>query len=183
MRHLQASAGIVITASHNPPEYNGYKVYGSDGGQITKDTAGRVITEIRGIHSFAGIRKADRAEAEAAGLIVWLDSAMDDAYISAVTAVSRNPETIRQTSDQFRVLYTPLHGTGNKPVRAVLDRLGFQQVRVVPEQELPDRISPRSSRRTRRNATLSRSRSRRRRNGMRISLWERTRMRIEWVRS
>lgn len=138
VRHLQASAGIVITASHNPPEYNGYKVYGSDGGQITKDTAGRVIAEIRGIHSFADIRKADRAEAEAAGLIVWLDSAMDDAYISAVTAVSRNPETIRQTSDQFRVLYTPLHGTGNKPVRAVLDRLGFQQVRVVPEQELPD---------------------------------------------
>lgn len=183
VRHLQASAGIVITASHNPPEYNGYKVYGSDGGQITKDTAGRVIAEIRGIHSFADIRKADRAEAEAAGLLVWLDSAMDDAYISAVTAVSRNPETIRQTSDQFRVLYTPLHGTGNKPCAPCWIASASSKCASSRSRSCRIRISPRSNRRTRRNGTLSPSRSRKRRNGMRTSLWERTRMRIGWVPS
>lgn len=142
VRNLKASAGIVVTASHNPPEYNGYKVYGNDGGQITPHTASRVIAEIRGIESFANIQKLSRGEAEAQGLLVWLGQEMDEAYLSAVASVSQNEDIIRASSDSFRVLYTPLHGTGNKPVRAVLDRIGFQQVRVVAEQELPDGSFP-----------------------------------------
>ena len=142
VRNLKASAGIVVTASHNPPEYNGYKVYGNDGGQITPHTASRVIAEIRGIESFASIQKLTREEAEAQGLLVWLGQEMDEAYINAVASVSQNEDIIRASSDSFRVLFTPLHGTGNKPVRAVLDRIGFQQVRVVAEQELPDGSFP-----------------------------------------
>lgn len=142
VRNLKASAGIVVTASHNPPEYNGYKVYGNDGGQITPHTASRVIAEIRGIESFASIQKLSREEAEAQGLLVWLGQEMDEAYINAVASVSQNEVIIRASSDSFRVLFTPLHGTGNKPVRAVLDRIGFQQVRVVAEQELPDGSFP-----------------------------------------
>ncbi|EPY05525.1 glucose-1,6-bisphosphate synthase [Paenibacillus alvei TS-15] len=142
VRNLKASAGIVVTASHNPPEYNGYKVYGNDGGQITPHTASRVIAEIRGIESFASIQKLSREEAEAQGLLVWLGQEMDEAYINAVASVSQNEDIIRASSDSFRVLFTPLHGTGNKPVRAVLDRIGFQQVRVVAEQELPDGSFP-----------------------------------------
>lgn len=142
VRRLQASAGIVVTASHNPPEYNGYKVYGADGGQITSDTAKRVIGEIRGISSLAEVKKLSRVEAEAQGLLVWLGEQMDEAYVSAVAAVSLNPNVIRATSDSFRVLYTPLHGTGNIPVRRVLERVGFQQVNVVAEQELPDGSFP-----------------------------------------
>ncbi|UHA75038.1 phospho-sugar mutase [Paenibacillus sp. 481] len=138
VRRLQATAGIVVTASHNPPEYNGYKVYGSDGGQITPDTAARVIGEIRAISSFASIRKLTREEAEAQGLLVWLGAEIDDAYIDALAAVSQNADVVRATSDSFRVLFTPLHGTGNIPVRRILERVGFQQVRVVAEQELPD---------------------------------------------
>lgn len=138
VRQLKANAGIVVTASHNPPEYNGYKVYGDDGGQITPETAARVIAEIRGVTSLAAIRKLSREEAEAQGLLVWLGEDMDAAYISAVAQVSQNEELVRRTSEQFRVLYTPLHGTGNMPVRRVLERIGFQQVRVVPEQEKPD---------------------------------------------
>lgn len=142
VRNLKASAGIVVTASHNPPEYNGYKVYGNDGGQITPHTASRVIAEIRGIESFASIQKLSREEAEAQGLLVWLGQEMDEAYINAVASASQNEDIIRASSDSFRVLFTPLHGTGNKPVRAVLDRIGFQQVRVVAEQELPDGSFP-----------------------------------------
>lgn len=142
VRKLKTSAGIVVTASHNPPEYNGYKVYGSSGGQITQDTATRVIEEIRSLKSLADVKKMSQAEAEAAGLLVWLGEEMDNAYIEAVAAVSQNPEVIRETSDNFRVLYTPLHGTGNMPVRRVLERVGFQQVHVVAEQEQPDGSFP-----------------------------------------
>ena len=142
VRKLKTSAGIVVTASHNPPEYNGYKVYGASGGQITQDTATRVIEEIRSLKSLADVKKLSQAEAEAAGLLVWLGEEMDNAYIEAVAAVSQNPDVIRQTSDNFRVLYTPLHGTGNMPVRRVLERVGFQQVHVVAEQEQPDGSFP-----------------------------------------
>lgn len=142
IRNLKASAGIVVTASHNPPEYNGYKIYGSDGGQITPHMAVRITAEIRGIESFADIRKLSREEAEAQRLLIWLGHEMDEAYISAVISVSQNKDIIRSSSNSFRVLYTPLHGTGNKPVRAVLERIGFRQVRVIAEQELPDGSFP-----------------------------------------
>ncbi|WP_036605655.1 phospho-sugar mutase [Paenibacillus assamensis] len=142
VRQLQASAGIVVTASHNPPEYNGYKVYGADGAQINPETAAQVIGEIRGIASLADIKRLTREEAEAQGLLVWLGKEMDEAYISAVAAVSQNPDVIRETSNNFRVLFTPLHGSGNLPVRHVLERIGFSQVRVVAEQEQPDGSFP-----------------------------------------
>lgn len=138
VRHLNAEAGIVITASHNPPEYNGYKVYGADGGQITPGSAAKVIEAIQNVSSFEEVHKMDRAEAETAGMLVWLGQEMDDAYVEAVASVSQHPDVIREVSENYRIVYTPLHGTGNVPVRAVLDRLGFQHVSVVPEQEQPD---------------------------------------------
>lgn len=138
VRYLKADAGIVITASHNPPEYNGYKVYGNDGGQLVPEQAEQVIAEIRGVQSFADVKRMSRAEAENAGLLQWIGDAVDAEYIRAVTAISRNPELVKQTSDNFRIVFTPLHGAGNLSVRAALAGIGFDQVQVVAEQEQPD---------------------------------------------
>ncbi|XOK61291.1 phospho-sugar mutase [Paenibacillus elgii] len=138
VRYLKADAGIVITASHNPPEYNGYKVYGNDGGQLVPEQAEQVIAEIRGVQSFADVKRKSRAEAENAGLLQWIGEAVDAEYIRAVTAISRNPELVKQTSDNFRIVFTPLHGAGNLSVRAALAGIGFDQVQVVAEQEQPD---------------------------------------------
>ncbi|WP_407668101.1 phospho-sugar mutase [Paenibacillus tyrfis] len=138
VRHLKADAGIVITASHNPPEYNGYKVYGNDGGQLVPEQAEQVIAEIRGVQSFADVKRKSRAEAENAGLLQWIGATVDAEYIRAVTAISRNPELVKQTSDNFRIVFTPLHGAGNLSVRATLSGIGFGQVQVVAEQEQPD---------------------------------------------
>lgn len=138
VRYLGATAGVVVTASHNPPEYNGYKVYGADGGQLVPQFAEQVIAEVQSIDSFDKVKKRSQEEAEAQGLLTWLGEDVDQAYIKAVTAISQNPEVIKEISDDFRVIFTPLHGAGNVPVRAVLETLGFGQVRVVAEQELPD---------------------------------------------
>ncbi|GMX60330.1 phospho-sugar mutase [Paenibacillus elgii] len=138
VRYLKADAGIVITASHNPPEYNGYKVYGNDGGQLVPEQAEQVIAEIRGVQSFADVKRKSRTEAENAGLLQWIGEAVDAEYIRAVTAISRNPELVKQTSDNFRIVFTPLHGAGNLSVRAALVGIGFDQVQVVAEQEQPD---------------------------------------------
>lgn len=137
VRHLKASAGIVITASHNPPEYNGYKVYGPDGGQLVPHMADLVIGEIRDL-SFNQIKRLDRAAAESRKLLHWIGKEVDDAYLQVVTAVSQNPEVVKAMSDKLHIVYTPLHGTGNLPVRAALAAVGFQHVHVVKEQELPD---------------------------------------------
>lgn len=138
VRELKASAGIVITASHNPPEYNGYKVYGSDGGQLVGDLADKVIEEIRGVQSFTEIKKLPRDHAESQGLLHWVGKEIDDKYIAAVTSVSQRPEIVRSTSDKLQIVYTPLHGSGNLLVRNTLKAVGFTNVHVVPEQELPD---------------------------------------------
>lgn len=138
VRYLGATAGVVVTASHNPPEYNGYKVYGADGGQLVPEFAEQVIANVQNIDSFDKVKKLSQQEAEAQGLLVWLGEDVDQAYIQAVTAVSQNPEVIKEISDDFRVVFTPLHGAGNIPVREVLKAVGFGQVRVVAEQELPD---------------------------------------------
>ncbi|MUG72450.1 MULTISPECIES: phospho-sugar mutase [Paenibacillus] len=138
VRYLKADAGIVITASHNPPEYNGYKVYGNDGGQLVPDQAEQVIAEIRGVQSFADVLRLSRAEAERQGLLRWIGDDVDAAYIRAVTSVSLNPELVQRISDDFRIVFTPLHGAGNLSVRAALATIGFSQVHVVSEQELPD---------------------------------------------
>ncbi|MCP3775290.1 phospho-sugar mutase [Paenibacillus sp. MZ04-78.2] len=138
VRYLKADAGIVITASHNPPEYNGYKVYGNDGGQLVPEQAEQVIAEIRKVQSFADVKRKSRAKAESAGLLQWIGEAVDAEYIRAVTAISRNPELVKRTSDNFRIVFTPLHGAGNLSVRAALAGIGFDQVQVVAEQEQPD---------------------------------------------
>lgn len=141
VRDLKAQAGIVVTASHNPPEYNGYKAYGADGCQLVPHEAEQVIAEIQGVTSLAAVKKLSREEAEAQGLLVWLGADMDRRYISAVTAVSRNAAALRQGdlgADDFRIVYTPLHGAGNLPVREALKEIGFRNVYVVPEQEKPD---------------------------------------------
>lgn len=139
VRHLQATGGIVITASHNPPEYNGYKVYNHEGGQLVPDQAEKVIGYIREVPSFSDVRRISREEAEAQGLLIWLGEDEDEAFINAVTEVSVNRELIASgPGKDFKLVYTPLHGTGNHPVRQVLKKLGFQQVHIVAEQEQPD---------------------------------------------
>lgn len=137
VRHLQASAGIVITASHNPPEYNGYKVYGPDGGQIVKEQADRIIGQIQ-LLEFNMIRKLSKEEAESQGLLQWIGQAVDDAYVKAVLAVRPRPEVGMQQGNKVNIVYTPLHGSGNITVRRVLREAGFKNVHVVPEQEKPD---------------------------------------------
>jgi phosphoglucomutase len=137
VRHLKASAGVVVTASHNPPEYNGYKVYGPDGGQLVPHMADLVIGEIRDV-SFSQIKRLDRAAAEAKQLLRWIGKDVDDAFIAAVTSVSQNPEVVKEMSGKLQIVFTPLHGSGNLSVRAALAAVGFTQVHVVAEQELPD---------------------------------------------
>ena len=139
VRHLGASGGIVITASHNPPEYNGYKVYGEDGCQLVPHLAEQVIAYIRKVPSLAAVKRMSREEAEAAGLIVWLGEEADQAYADAVAAQVVQPELIRGgAGDALKIVYTPLHGAGNMPVRRVLKQAGFGSVHVVTEQEQPD---------------------------------------------
>ncbi|MDF2722024.1 MAG: phosphoglucomutase [Paenibacillus sp.] len=138
VRYLGASGGIVITASHNPPEYNGYKVYGNDGGQLVPHDAERVLEQIHQVDSLAKVSWLSREDAEAAGLLQWIGSEIDEAFVQAVASVSLHADAIKQVNDDFHILYTPLHGAGNLSVRHVLQRIGFQNVHVVPEQELPD---------------------------------------------
>jgi phosphoglucomutase len=139
VRHLGADAGIVITASHNPPEYNGYKVYGPDGCQLVPDLAEEVIGKIREVAGFADVKRMPRAEAEEAGLIVWLGEREDRAYHETVAAQSLRPELLKSgAGNELSIIYTPLHGAGNVPVREVLKLAGFGNVRVVAAQEKPD---------------------------------------------
>ncbi len=138
VRHLGATGGIVITASHNPPEYNGYKVYGPDGGQLVPDQAERVIGYIQEIDSLAQVKKLTKAEATAQGLLVPLGEAVDRAFIEAVAATLPGGAALREAAGKLKVVYTSLHGTGNVPVREALQAAGFTQVSIVPEQEKPD---------------------------------------------
>lgn len=139
VRALGASSGIVITASHNPPEYNGYKAYGSDGCQLIPEDAERVIASIGAVSGFGEIKRLSREEAEAQGLLRWLGEEADNQYIDTVTAQSLNGELLKgELGASFKVVYTPLHGSGNMPVREVLKKAGFRNVHIVPEQEQPD---------------------------------------------
>lgn len=138
VRHLRASGGIVITASHNPPEYNGYKVYGPDGCQLVPQLAEQVIQYIQEVPSFADVKKLAKDEAITAGRLQYIGDAVDEAFIRAVTAATPGGDAVRQAAADLKVVYTPLHGTGNLAVREALKRSGFTQVTVVAEQELPD---------------------------------------------
>jgi len=139
VRELAATGGIVVTASHNPPEYNGYKVYNAFGGQLVPHEAEQVIANIREVTSFGGIKRLSREEAEQQGMLVWLGEAEDEAFAETVAATSVNRELMAAgAAKDLVVVFTPLHGTGNLPVRRVLDKIGFTQVHIVKEQEMPD---------------------------------------------
>lgn len=138
VRHLNAAAGVVITASHNPPQYNGYKVYAEDGAQIGPETAAAVTAKIDAL-SFTAARRMTEAEAKAAGLLHIIGNAeVDDEYISRVKTLSIYPEIAREEGKSLKIVYTPLHGSGNVPVRRILKEIGLTSVSVVKEQEAPD---------------------------------------------
>ena len=138
VRHLGCIAGIVITASHNPREYNGYKVYWEDGAQITPPHDKNILAEVADVTSFSQVKTMGRDEAEAKGLYHTIGAEIDDLYMAQLKAQSIHPEIIAEAARGIKIVYTPLHGTGNLPVRRVLKELGFEQVYVVKEQELPD---------------------------------------------
>ncbi|URN96071.1 MAG: phospho-sugar mutase [Candidatus Pristimantibacillus lignocellulolyticus] len=139
VRELKASTGVVVTASHNPPEYNGYKAYGADGCQLIPEDAEKVIAAIARIESFDEIKRMDQKAAEEAGLLVWLDENIDNSYVETVVSQSVNQELLHgDLGKNFKVVFTPLHGAGNEPVRDVLAAAGFEQVYVVEQQEQPD---------------------------------------------
>lgn len=138
LRTLGCTAGIVVTASHNPPEYNGYKVYWEDGAQITAPKDTQIIGEVNAIKDYEEIKKMTTEAAKEAGLYEVIGKEIDDKYMEALKKLVLHPEAIKQMASSLKIVYTPLHGTGNVPVRRVLKELGFEQVTVVPEQELPD---------------------------------------------
>ncbi len=138
VRELGCTAGIVVTASHNPPEYNGYKVYWEDGAQITFPKDKEIIGEVNAITDYGQVKTMLRQEAKDAGLYEVIGSKIDDKYMESLKKLIVHPEVIREEAKNVKIVYTPLHGTGNIPVRRVLSELGFTQVHVVKEQELPD---------------------------------------------
>ncbi|TDL80898.1 phospho-sugar mutase [Peribacillus frigoritolerans] len=136
VRYLNAFSGIVVTASHNPPEYNGYKVYGEDGGQLPPAAADEVIAKVNGIEDELSIQVKDEAELKASGLIKMIGEEIDSAYTDKLVTISVNPELSKEVD--LNIVFTPLHGTANKPVRRGFEALGYKNVTVVSEQELPD---------------------------------------------
>ena len=138
VRELGCVAGIVVTASHNPPEYNGYKVYWEDGAQIVPPVDGEIIAEVNAITDYSTIKMMDLEEAKAQGLYNEISEEIDNKYIETLKSLVLNPEVIKNNAKDLKIVYTPLHGTGNIPVQTVLKELGFENVYVVPEQEKPD---------------------------------------------
>ena len=138
VRKLGCIAGINITASHNPPEYNGYKVYWEDGAQITPPHDTGIMTEVKAITDYSTLKTMSREDAEKAGLYEVIGQAIDDSYIEELKSQVLHMDSIKAMAKELKIVYTPLHGTGNIPARRVLKELGFENVYVVPEQELPD---------------------------------------------
>ena len=138
VRELGCVAGIVVTASHNPPEYNGYKVYWEDGAQIVPPTDGEIIAEVNAITDYSVIKMMNLEDAIAQGLYNVIGEDLDKKYIAALKKQVLNPEAIKNSAKDLKIVYTPLHGTGNIPVQTILKELGFENVYVVPEQEKPD---------------------------------------------
>ena len=138
LRTLRCTAGIVVTASHNPPEYNGYKVYWEDGAQVTAPRDKQIIDEVKAIKDFHACKTMEKDAAIAAGLYQVIGSEIDDKYMVELKKQIIHPDVIQQMAEDIKIVYTPLCGTGNLPVRRVLAELGFKNVYVVPEQENPD---------------------------------------------
>ena len=138
VRHLGCIAGINVTASHNPPEYNGYKVYWEDGAQITPPHDSGIMAEVKAISDLSTCKTMDKEEAVKAGLYVTIGAEVDDVYISELKKLVLHQDCIDKYGKDIKIVYSPLHGTGNIPARRVLKEIGFENVYVVPEQELPD---------------------------------------------
>lgn len=138
VRELGCTAGIVVTASHNPPEYNGYKVYWEDGAQVTAPKDVEIITEVKNVTDYHTVKIMGKEEAIAKRLYHVIGAPIDDAYMAELKKLIIHPEIIQKVANEIKIVYTPFHGTGNLPVRRILSELGFKHVFVVPEQELPD---------------------------------------------
>ena len=138
VRELHCIAGINITASHNPPEYNGYKVYWEDGAQITPPHDHGIMAEVEAVTDYANVKTMELKEAKAAGLYEAIGKEIDDAYMEALKKQVIHQDAIDAMNKELKIVYNPLHGTGNVPVRRVLKELGFENIYVVKEQELPD---------------------------------------------
>lgn len=138
VRELGCNGGIVLTASHNPKEYNGYKVYGDDGCQVTDVAANEIIGYVNKVDVFNDVLVMDNVEAIEKNLINYIGAEIYEAYIERVKALTIRKELVKDHGSDLKIIYTPIHGTGNVPVRMILDRLGYKQVEVVKEQELPD---------------------------------------------
>ena len=138
VRKLGCTAGVMITASHNPPEYNGYKVYWDDGAQIVPPKDKQIIDEVNAITDFSTIKTMNKNEAVEKGLYVQIGKEVDDDFVNTLKSLVLNPDVIKKEQDNVTIVYTPLHGAGNVPVQRVLKELGFTHVYVVPEQEKPD---------------------------------------------
>ena len=138
VRELGAIAGIVITASHNPPEYNGYKVYWEDGAQIVEPTDKEIITEVNNVTDFSTIKTMSKEEAVQKGLYNTIGKEIDDKYIAELKKLVVHEDAIKKMQKDIKIVYTPLHGTGNMPVQRILKEIGFENVYIVKEQEQPD---------------------------------------------
>lgn len=138
VRQFKSKAGIVVTASHNPKQYNGYKVYGEDGGQVTDKAAKEIITYVQGISDFSEVRTMSFNEAKEKDLLELIGEEIDKSYIERVKGLTIRKELVNKYAEDLKIIYTPIHGTGNIPIRRVLKELGYQNVNVVKEQEKPD---------------------------------------------
>lgn len=138
LRTLGCISGIVITASHNPPEYNGYKVYWEDGAQITAPKDKEIITEVKNVTDYHTVKTMAKEDAVASGLYQVIGKEIDDAYMAELKKQIIHPEVITEMAEDITIVYSPFNGTGNVPVRRILEELGFKKVYVVPEQEMPD---------------------------------------------
>ncbi len=138
LRELHCISGIVITASHNPPEYNGYKCYWEDGAQVTAPKDQEIIEEVNNVTDYHAVKTMEKAEAISAGLYQVIGQEIDDKYMAELKKQIIHPEIIAEVADDMKIVYSPFNGTGNLPVRRILDEIGFKNVYVVPEQEMPD---------------------------------------------
>ncbi|MDF2505570.1 phospho-sugar mutase [Clostridium sp.] len=145
VRHLKSKAGIVVTASHNPKQYNGYKVYNEDGGQVTDKAAKEILDCISSIDEFKNVKVMDLEKAKESKLLNIIGEEVDKTYIDKVKALTIRDELVKNNAKDIKIIYTPIHGSGNVPVRRVLKELGYNNVFVVKEQELPDGNFPTAS--------------------------------------
>lgn len=142
VRELGCTAGVMITASHNPPKYNGYKVYWDDGAQIVPPVDKDITAKVRAIESFKEIKEITEEEAKQKGLLTIIGKEMDDKYLDVLKKSVLNPEIVKKNGKDLKIVYTPLHGTGNTVVERLLNEIGFENVYVVPEQKDPDGAFP-----------------------------------------